>query len=87
MFDQQQKSTGRDFTWTVALLSVAFIFSPAVLIVSRPVGAIGVWLALACSGLCIAIVWVNWRRYSRLSIPSIEAQETAHDAYKRQIQH
>ncbi len=86
MFDQQEKSAGRDFTWTVALLSVAFIFSPAVLIVSRPVGAIGVSLALACSGLCIAIAWVDWKRYSRLSIPSVEAQEAAHDAYNRQIQ-
>ena len=73
MFDQNQKSTGRDCTMTVALLSVAFIFSPAVLAVSRPVGYLSVSLALACSGLCIAIAWVNWKRYSRLSIPSLEA--------------
>lgn len=72
MFDSHQKSTGTQYTMTVALLIVAFIFSPAVLILSRPFGYVSVSLALACSALCVAFAWVNWRKYSQLTIPSLE---------------
>ena len=72
MFDSHQKSTGTQYTTTVALLIVAFIFSPVILIVSRPFGYVSVSLALACSVLCVAFAWVSWRKYSQLTIPSIE---------------
>jgi hypothetical protein len=71
MFDSHLKSTGRDYTVTVALLAVAFIFSPAVLIASQP---FGYWLlssAIACSAISGTWAWVHWKKSSQLSIPSI----------------
>ena len=73
MFDSQ-KSTGTGYTTTVALLTVAFIFSPAALVVLRPVGYASVSLAIACSGLCVILAWVNWKKSSQLSIPPIAIQ-------------
>lgn len=76
MFDSHQKSTGTQYSGTVALLIVACIFSPAVLIVSRPFGYVSISLALACSALCVAFAWVNWKKYSQLTIPSLETPHT-----------
>ena len=75
MFDSQQKPTGTQYTMTIALLVVAFIFSPAVLYVSRPFGYASLALALACSALCIALAGLYWKKYSHLTIPSIEAPD------------
>ena len=75
MFDPQQKSTGTGYTTTVALLAVAFIFSPAVLMISRPIGYVSLSLAIACSAICLALAWANWKKSSQLSIPSIETHE------------
>lgn len=74
MFESNQKSTGTTYTTTVALLVLAFIFSPAMLALSRPVGYLTISLAVACSLLCVAMAWVNWRKLSQLSIPSIATQ-------------
>jgi hypothetical protein len=71
MFQASEKSTGTGYTKAVAFLLVAFIFSPAVLLVSRPLSYVSVSLAIACSALCIILAWVNWKRSSQLSIPSI----------------
>lgn len=71
MFDPHQKSTGTGYTTTAALLAVAFIFIPAVLVVSRPFGYLSLSLAIACSALCVTLAWVNWKKSSQLSIPSI----------------
>jgi hypothetical protein len=30
-------------------------------------------LAIACSVLCILLAWLNWKKSSRISIPSIAA--------------
>ena len=73
MFDSQQKSTGTQYTGTVALVAVAAIFSPAVLFLSRPVGYVSLSLAITCSALCAGLAWLNWSRYSQLTIPSLEA--------------
>ena len=75
MFDSHQKSTGTQYTTSVASLMVAFAFSPAVLILSHPVGYVSVSLAVACSALCVTFAWFDWKFYSRLTIPSIEAPE------------
>jgi len=75
MFDSNQKPTGTGYTSTVALLAVAFVFSPVVLFISRPVGYVTASLAIACSVLCAGWAWVNWKKSSQLSIPSI-ANET-----------
>jgi hypothetical protein len=58
----------------VAFLVVAFIFSPAILFFFRPLGYLSVSLAIGCSALCVALAWVNWKKSSQLSIPSIEDQ-------------
>lgn len=72
---QQQKSTGTGYTTTIALLAVAFIFSPAVLIASRPLGYVSVSLAAGCSVICASLAWINFKKYSRLTIPSIGTQK------------
>ena len=75
MFDSQQRSTGTQYTVTVGLLIMAFIFSPAILIVSRPLGYVSVSLAIACSALCVGLAWVSWKKYSELTVPSIATQD------------
>jgi hypothetical protein len=70
-----QKSTGTGYTTTVALLTVAFIFIPAVLVVSRPFGYVSLSLAIACSALCVTLAWVNRKKSLQLSIPSIAIQK------------
>jgi hypothetical protein len=74
MFDSHQKSTGTGYTSTVALLAVAFIFSPVVLFISRPIGYVTASLAIACSVLCAGWAWVNWKKSSQLSMPSITSE-------------
>jgi peptidoglycan/LPS O-acetylase OafA/YrhL len=75
MLDSNPKSMGTRYTTTVGLLIMAFIICPAVLIASRPVGYIPLFLAIACGGLCVILAWVNWKRSSRLTIPSIAIQD------------
>ena len=77
MFDSGQKSTGTRYTTTVALLIMAFIFCPAVLIASSPVGYVPLSLVIACGALCVMLAWVNWKKSSRLTIPSITIQDTS----------
>lgn len=72
MFRSQQKSTGTEYTGTVALLAVAFVFSPAVLILSSAPGYYASLSALVCSGLCTGLAWLQWKKFSNLTIPSIE---------------
>ena len=45
----------------IALLTVAFIFIPAVLIASRSVGYLLLSLGTACSITCSAFARVHWR--------------------------
>lgn len=75
MLDAQQKSTGTGYTATAALLAVAFIFVPALLIVSRPFGYFALSLAIGCSALCATLAWILWRKTSRRSILSIAIQK------------
>jgi hypothetical protein len=76
LFDSQQKYTGTRYTMTVTLLIVAFIMSPVALMASRPLGYVSVGLALACSVVCSAMAWFNWRNHSELTIPSIVARKS-----------
>ena len=66
-----RKYVGTEYTATAALLVAAFVFSPSILFLSRPLGYGGVALALACSILCTAFAWLLWKRHSELTIPSI----------------
>ena len=74
MFDASQKSTGTGHTKTVALLVIAFIFSPGALVFSRPFGFVSLALATACSALCVTLAWVHWKKSAQLSLPSIAIQ-------------
>ena len=71
MSDNRQKYAGTRYTTTAALLIVAFVFSPAFAILSGSSGAVVRSLAPFCSVLCIALAWLNWKRYSELTILSI----------------
>jgi hypothetical protein len=77
MFEPNVKSTGTQYTLTVALLALAFVFSPALLLVSGRFGYVPVSLAVAGSALCVILAWVNWTRHSQLTIPSIETPHTS----------
>jgi hypothetical protein len=71
MLDSYQKPTGTRYTTAVMFLMLAFVFSPALVIASRPVSYAGILFAAVCSGLCVVLAWFNWTRHSELSIPSI----------------
>lgn len=71
MFDAQQKPAGTGYTPTAALLSVAFIFIPVILMITRPFGHLTLALAIGCSALCATLAWLVWRKSSQRSIPSI----------------
>jgi hypothetical protein len=75
MFDTQQKSTGTGYTTTVAFLVVAFIFIPAALMFYGHYGYVSISLSIAGTALCVGLAWMNWKRSSQLSIPTIEIQE------------
>lgn len=71
MFNSQQKYAGTRYTIVVAMLVVACVFSPALLLFSRPSGYLAPSVALACSIFCIAIAFIHREKYSELTIPSI----------------
>ncbi|MBI4903412.1 MAG: hypothetical protein HY820_07250 [Acidobacteria bacterium] len=76
MFANETKSTGTQYTLTVALLALAFVFSPAVLLLSGRTGYLPISVAVASSALCVILAYVNWTRNSRLTIPTIQTPET-----------
>jgi len=56
MFDGCRQSTETGHTSAVAFLVIAFLFSPAILVVSRSLGYASVLLAIACSVPCLGLV-------------------------------
>jgi hypothetical protein len=70
MFDPHLKSTGRDYTMTVALLAIALIFVPTAFVALRP-GGHSLVLAFASSAICVFFSLLSWARNSQLTIPSI----------------
>jgi hypothetical protein len=75
VFDSHLRPTGRDYTPTICLLALAFVFSPAVLIASRPLGYWSVSMAILCSVTCSALAWMRWKRSSLLTIASITSSK------------
>ena len=75
MLDAQQKSTGTGYTATAALLTIAFVFVPVLLILSRPFGYLSLSLAIGCSALCATFAWRVWTKSSQRSILSIATQK------------
>lgn len=68
---EAQKSTGTAYTITIALLAVAFIFVPAVMIISRSFGYVSLSLGIGTSVFSVALAGVLWKKSSQRSIPSI----------------
>jgi hypothetical protein len=71
-----QKSTGSG-AMTIAYLLVAFIFSPVLLVVWRPLGYTSVSLAIACSAFCGAMALAKWMRSRDLCRPLMAGARTA----------
>jgi hypothetical protein len=60
----------------IGLLVLALVFSPAVLVLSRPFGGASVSLAAVFSALCIVLAWFAWSRDSRRPRMSVVTQPT-----------
>jgi hypothetical protein len=71
MLAQYQKSTGTDYTSTVALLVFGIVFVPALLIAASPIHAVLAASGTILSMSCLALAWFGWERTSELSIPTI----------------
>jgi small-conductance mechanosensitive channel len=71
LFDPQLNSTGREYTTMVALLVIAFIFIPVLLLVSSPSGYFMLSLAISASAICVVLAWVSWKKSSQVRVPSI----------------
>ena len=76
MFDSHQEYTGTQYTPTVALLVVAFVFCPAVLMLSRPFGSVLLITVLGCTVLCATLAWFSWKKLSRRTLASIVVRES-----------
>jgi hypothetical protein len=72
MFERYEKTTGTQYTFTIALLTLAFVFCPALLLLWGRLGFVPISLAVITSTLCVVLAWLNWTKYSRLTIPSLE---------------
>jgi hypothetical protein len=68
-----QRSGGSGYTTTVAYLMGA-VFSPLIVVLSRPVGYMAISLAIVGSALCVTLAWVNWKKSSQPSTSSAEPQ-------------
>lgn len=76
MIDYRQKFADTQYASTVSLLILALVFSPAVLVLSRPFGGASVSFAAVFSALCIASAWFAWTRDSRRPRMSVVTQPT-----------
>jgi hypothetical protein len=73
MFDAYQKSTGREYTATIAWLAIAVIFIPAVVLAVHP-RYLSLIVAFIGSMGCVVMSWVSWTRSSKLTIPTLAVQ-------------
>lgn len=73
MFDPQLKSTGRDYSLTIALAAGGILIIPAILMASRSSGSIALSVAALGSSVCLVLAWINWKLHSELTIPTMES--------------
>lgn len=76
MFAPNEQPAGSNYTATAALLIFAFIFIPALLIVSRPFGFASLSAAVACAVICIVMAWINRVKSPRPRLFLIAKQKT-----------
>jgi hypothetical protein len=62
VFDSFQKPAEVKYTPIAALLVLALVFSPAILMISGPLGYLSVSLAMVFSVLCMFMAWTSWKR-------------------------
>jgi len=60
---------------TVALLAFGLVFTPALVISSRPVGNLFLALAVMCSAVCVILAWAPWNQSKPFSVDSFTMQE------------
>lgn len=73
-----QASAGTGYTATIAYLAAAFVFIPAVLVASRPLGYPAISLAIGCCAACIALAWASWRKSASVArLSNAARKETA----------
>jgi hypothetical protein len=77
VFDSFQQSAGREYTATVALLAVAFIFIPALVAISQPLIVFYIWAAIVGFTLCVALAVIRWKRSAKVSIPAVPTHSGA----------
>jgi hypothetical protein len=65
MLDVRKKTVETQYTATAAYLVGAFLFSPAILVISRPVDTLSMSLALVWSAASVTMAWFAWKRSSR----------------------
>lgn len=56
----------------MTLLVIALVFCPALLIFIRPLGSFAVAMLVSTGIACLVVSWLTWRKYSRLTLPSLE---------------
>ena len=71
MFESSHKTVDSGSTLTVFLIAVACIFVPSGVIFFSPVGDLLLALAAACSALCLAAAWINWKRSSKRPLADV----------------
>lgn len=71
MFESHQTIVGTQYTTTVALLVVALVFCPLMLLVGWPVGVLSAALTLLCSMACVVLAWVSWKFNSKLTMTTV----------------
>jgi protein-S-isoprenylcysteine O-methyltransferase Ste14 len=76
MFTSHQKSTGTQYTAVVASLVFAFVFSPAVIVMSGPFGFASASIVFVLAGLGLAVACLNWKSCAQSTIPSIAIPAT-----------
>lgn len=74
MFDSSNHSDGHGTPVTVALLAIAVIFIPALVVVSQPASYS---LALSISALCLTLAWFHWKRSHKVSTPIVSSKGEA----------
>lgn len=72
----RQKYVETRHTTTVGLLVLGLVFSPAVLVLSRPLGGVSISLAAVFTALCIASARFAWARDTHQPRMSVVTQPT-----------
>ena len=74
MFEASKHSDGQGTPVTVALLAIAVLFIPALVVVSQPASY---FPALSISALCLTLAWFHWKRSQKAAIPVVDPTREA----------